>query len=61
MTFKDGQPKFCICVFFLQIIDFVFQDKVLTIQQREEETTCLTGENLLTLAATFYTLLLRFG
>ena len=47
--------------FFLQTIDFDFQDKVLTIQQREEETTCLTGENLLTLAATFYTLLLRFG
>merc|ERR1719357_329594 len=40
-------------------VTFSVQDKVLTIQQREEETTCLTGENLLTLAATFYTLLLR--
>merc|ERR1719397_1351096 len=39
--------------------DFPLQDKVLSIRQREEEATCLTGENLLTLAATFYTLLLR--
>ena len=31
----------------------------MSIRQREEEATCLTGENLLTLAATFYTLLLR--
>ena len=41
------------------IISVAFQDKVLSIRQREEEATCLTGENLLTLAATFYTLLLR--
>ena len=36
------------------------QDKVLSIRQRDEEAaTCLTGENLLTLAATYYTILLR--
>ena len=36
------------------------QDKVLSIRQRDEEAaTCFTGENLLTLAATYYTILLR--
>jgi len=41
-------------------VSFSIQDKVLSIRQRDEDTiTCLIGEELLSLAATYYTILLR--